>query len=468
MTEPTGRGSRQAWQRWLRAEEPTGPMPIVERLRGTPFSDPRRMDAPEDRQAREAIEFGLRLGELLFRSGAGTRDVEASLIAVTAALGLRYVEVDITVQSMLLQYAPPDRAPLTLVRVARSQSRDHARLAAAHRLVEDLVAGRCPRQDAERRLREVETSRKPWSRWVVSLAYGVLAAAVCALVGGGLRAIALAFVVSVGIDRLGRVLARRGLRPFFVTFVGAATASVVAVLAVQVSLLGPGGAGAVISGGIVVLLPGRLLVSAVEDAISGFSVTASGRVLEVLLTGGAIISGVAIGLGLARRLNLVLDVDVGATSVGDVTRGLAAAAVASLATAVAYRSRKRFLLPAVGIGVLGYAVFGTLRVAALAGPTASTAAAAVVIGLAARLVAGRMHAPALVLSVPALSSLLPGLAIFRAMSLLAEQAQTGVGPLFIAMTTALAIGAGVALGDFLAAPADRRWARARRVAVGPV
>lgn len=462
MTEPSGRASRQAWQRWLRSEEATGPMPIVERLKGTPFRDPRRMDAPEeDRQAREAVEFGLRLGELLFRSGAGTRDVEASLIAVTAALGLTHVEVDITVQSMTLQHAPPDRPPLTLVRVARSQSRDHARLAAAYRLVEDLVAGRCPRQQAAQRLGEIEGAAKPWPRWVVSLAYGVLAASVCVLVGGGARATALAFGASVAVDRLGRVLARRGLQPFFVTFVGAAIASTASVLAVQWGAIEALDAGAVISGGIVVLLPGRLLVAAVEDAISGFLVTASGRVLEVLLVAGAIISGVALGLGLARRLDLVLDVDVSGTSAGDVGRGLVAAAVASLATAVAYRSRRRFVLPAVAIGVLGWSVFGLLRATQLAGPTAATAAAAVAIGLLARVVAGRLHAPALVLSVPALSSLLPGLAIFSAMSVLAQQAQRGIGPLFFAMTTALAIGAGVALGDFLAAPADRRWQRLR-------
>ncbi|GAB3600510.1 threonine/serine exporter family protein [Angustibacter peucedani] len=459
MTEPSARGS---WQRWLRAEEPTGPMPIVERLRGTPFREPSRMEAPQDRQAREAVEFGLRLGELLFRSGAGTRDVEASLIAVTTALGLTHVEVDITVQSMLLQHAPPDRAPLTLVRVARAQSRDHARLAAAHRLVEDLVEGRCPRQEAAQRLREIETSPKPWPRWVVSLAYGVLAAAVCVLVGGSPRATGLAFVASVAVDRLGRVLARRGLQPFFVTFAGATIASVVSVLAVEWSLIDAPDAGAVISGGIVVLLPGRMLVQAVEDAISGFAVTASGRVLEVLLTAAAIISGVAIGLGLARRLDLVLDVDAGVTTAGDVGRGLAAAAVASLATAVAYRSRRRYVLPAVAVGVLGYLVFGLLRATEIAGATAATAAAAAVIGVVARAVAGRVHAPALVLSVPALSSLLPGLAIFRAMSVLAEDAQRGIGPLFIAVTTALALGAGVALGDFVAAPADRRWQRLRR------
>src|SRR5690242_1554601 len=97
MTEPSAgetptsaspHGTRQAWQRWLKSEQPTGPMPLVDRLRGTPFRDPQRMSTPEEQQALAAVDFALALGELLLRSGASTRDVEASLIAVTTAMGL--------------------------------------------------------------------------------------------------------------------------------------------------------------------------------------------------------------------------------------------------------------------------------------------------------------------------------------------------------------------------------------------
>ena len=68
------------------------------------------------------------------------------------------------------------------------------------------------------------------------------------------------------------------------------------------------------------------------------------------------------------------------------------------------------------------------------------------------------RAPGLVLSVPALSALLPGLAIFQAMSLLAGGDPQGIAALFGAMATALAIGTGVAFGDLVGAPADR-WVR---------
>jgi uncharacterized membrane protein YjjP (DUF1212 family) len=456
-----GRSGRPPWQRLMRAEEPTGPMPLVDRLRSTPFRDPRRMQAPQDRQAREAVDFALRLGELLIRSGAGTRDVEATLIAATAALGLTHVEVDITVQSVLVQYAPPDRPPMTLTRVARGESRDFSRLVEAHRLVDAMVGGRMARADALARLEVIEKAPKPWPRWVVGGGWGLLAAAVTALVGGGPSAVLLAFVTSFAVDRLGRVLGRGGLSPFFVTFVGAAVASTVTVTAVEVGLIAARDAAAVVAGGIVVLLPGRLLVAAVEDAISGFAVTAAGRLLQVLLTAAGIIAGVGLGLGLARRLGLELQVDALGTSAGDVTRGVVAAGVAALASAVANRDRWPHALAAAGIGVAGFGVYGLLRAGQVSGATVATACAAVAVGVLARVVGQRMCAPSLVLAVPALSALLPGLTIFRGMSQVAQGSQAGIATLLAAMTTALAIGAGIVLGDFLAAPADRALRRRR-------
>ena len=51
----------------------------------------------------------------------------------------------------------------------------------------------------------------------------------------------------------------------------------------------------IVAGGITVLLPGRTVASAFEDAISGYSVTGAGRMFAVFLTTAGIILGVATG-----------------------------------------------------------------------------------------------------------------------------------------------------------------------------
>src|SRR5688500_2176887 len=130
-----------------RGEEITETIPIVDSLRHTPYRNPRVMQAAaEDREARASLDLALRVGELMLRCGADAPQVESSGIAVAAAAGLDNLEVDITLQSLLVQCTTPNRMPITMLRVVRSSSRDFARLTAVHEFVENLVAGSYDRE----------------------------------------------------------------------------------------------------------------------------------------------------------------------------------------------------------------------------------------------------------------------------------------------------------------------------------
>ncbi len=111
-------------------------------------------------------------------------------------------------------------------------------------------------------------------------------------------------------------------------------------------------------------------------------------------------------------------------------------------------------LVAVGlVGALGQAVLLGVDSAGL-GRTWGSAAAAVTIGAVCYLVAGRFRVPPLVVVVPAIVPLLPGLDIYRGLALLAE-GEDGVLQLASAAGTALALAAGVILGQYLAQPLKR-------------
>ena len=99
---------------------PTAPMSIVDRLAGSPYANPMIQVGGVDASARKTIDFALHLAESMFRYGAGALEVETSIIAVTAALGLKNIEVDITNQSVGINYAPKDQTPIALLRVVRS------------------------------------------------------------------------------------------------------------------------------------------------------------------------------------------------------------------------------------------------------------------------------------------------------------------------------------------------------------
>jgi uncharacterized membrane protein YjjB (DUF3815 family) len=100
------------------------------------------------------------------------------------------------------------------------------------------------------------------------------------------------------------------------------------------------------------------------------------------------------------------------------------------------------------------------------GRTWGSAAAAVAIGAVSYLVARRFGVPPLVVVVPAIVPLLPGLDIYRGLALLAE-GEDGVLQLASALATALALAAGVILGQYLAQPLRHEAHRLEARLTGP-
>ena len=60
--------------------------------------------------------------------------------------------------------------------------------------------------------------------------------------------------------------------------------------------------------GITVLLSGFALVGTVQDAIGGYHVTAAGRAAEIALLSAGLLTGVVLGLKVAARAGVTMDV----------------------------------------------------------------------------------------------------------------------------------------------------------------
>jgi uncharacterized membrane protein YjjP (DUF1212 family) len=447
---------------------PTAPLSIVDRLAGSPYANPTIQVGGVDTSARKTLDFALHLAETMFRYGAGALEVETSIIAVTAALGLKNIEVDITNQSVGINYAPKDQTPIALLRVVRSWTNNYAGLAKVHQLVTDIVAGGVGRDEAIRRLNEAITSPKPFPRWMVTVAFGIFAAAFVGVLGGGPVSSAIAFVANIAISLLARQLGRWRVPDFFIT---ASCSFVVTQLALLLWQFGLTTSPAiVVVGGILLLLPTGRLVSSVQDAINGFPVTAAGRFLSTLLTFGAIVAGIAVAFVVGELTGMQrIDVTQTFPPAYDLWVLVILVAVAVMAIGITEQTTWQLLLPTAAVGVAGYFVLlggGLLGI----GDRFSPALAAVVIGLLARVVALRLGAPQLVVAVPAALILLPGLTIFRSMYVLTiEEAEIllGAGGMLSAGAIVLGTAGGIVLGDTLARPLTRSLAsnerrRARR------
>ena len=454
--------ARRMLRRLVQGEAPpTQAMSLVERLAGSPYANPVRF-AGTDASARKTLDFALSLAETMFRFGAGALEVETAMIAVTTAFDLDTIEVDITNQSVLLNYSPKDQTPITVMRVVRSWTNNYAGLALVHQLVTDIADGGVSRAEAANRLEEINQRPKPFPRWAVTVSTGVFAAAIVAFIGGGPLASLLGFASTILVSLLQRLFGRLRIPDFFTT---AASGFVVTALAMAIWALGEAGTlnlqiapGLVVAGGILLLLPTGRLVSAVQDAINGFPVTASGRFLSAFLTFGAIVAGIAVALVFGAQLGIpALDVtSVSGSQYGFVTT-LVLLAVALGTISITEQTPMRMILPTVAVGLVGYLAMLLSELAGM-GPRLTPAIAAVIIGVLARVVALRLGAPQLIVAVPAILFLFPGLSIFRSMYGLTigiEDISGGVVGLFNALTVILAIAGGVVLGDNLARPLTR-------------
>ena len=462
-TDSSSAAARRVLRRLVQGETPpTQAMSIVERLAGSPYANPRVRSGGPDASARKTLDLALGMAETMFRYGAGALEVETAMIAVTAAYGLESIEVDITNQSVLLNYSPKDQTPITVMRVVRSWTNNYAGLALVHRLVTDIVDGNVTRAEASQQLNAIVHKPKPFPRWAVTASAGLFSAAIVAFIGGGPLGSLVGFVSTILVSLLQRVLGRWRVPDFFTTAASGFLVTAVAMLfwwldATDVADVDMA-PGIVVAGGILLLLPTGRLVSAVQDAINGFPVTAAGRFLSAFLTFGAIVAGIAVALVAGALAGMPrLEVTEVASSQYPFAVTVLALAVALATISITEQSPANLVLPTVLIGAGGFLVSVASEAVGI-GPRLTPAIAAIVIGMASRIVALRMGAPQLVIAVPAILFLFPGLSIFRSMyglSIGLEDISNGVIGLFNALTVILAIAGGVVFGDNLARPLTR-------------
>jgi uncharacterized membrane protein YjjP (DUF1212 family) len=416
------------------------------------------------------LDLAVRIGEVQMSVGAGASDATATILAVANAYGLPHCEVDVIFTSITVTcHRGVDAAPVTSLRVVRSRSLDYTRLAHVERLVGDITRGRIPVREAHIELNKITTAPHPYPRWLATLAYAGMAAAISLLIGGDAGVAAFAAMITAAVDRIGRLLNRRALPFFFQQVIGGALATGAALALVGSGMLGDQRPTMIVAAAITVLLSGLSVVSTVQDAITGYNVTAAGRTIEVSLMTAGLIAGVVLALNVAVRLGLPptgLADQLASSAYRLPLQTLAGAAAAGLFALASYATWRAVLVAAVagGAGAGGYSALLLAGV----GPIASSAVAATVIGFSGGVLSRRLRIPPLVVAVSGMVPLLPGLATYRALYELAvERSITGLPTLMLAASSALALASGVVLGEYLAQPARAGLGRLERRLAGP-
>ncbi|MGK5497140.1 threonine/serine ThrE exporter family protein [Streptomyces sp. URMC 125] len=439
------------WQDRMRTmvRLPMGERPVPERPRRTDEGD-----SETGPSAPRVLDLTLRIGELLLAGGEGAEDVEAAMFGVAHAYGLDRCEPTVTFTLLSITYQPSlVDDPITLSRTVRRRGTDYNRLAAVFRLVVDITDGDVTLEEAYGRLAEIRRNRHPYSKGTLTVASGLLAGAASTLVGGGWLVFLLAAVGAMLGDRLAWLSSRRGL-PEFYHFVAAAVPPAAVGVAVELFADDLGlviRASAVVTGGLFPLIPGRALVAAVHDGLTGFYITASARLLEVVYLVVGIVCGVLLVLYVGSELGAGYISPEGLDLRTRPLVQLGAAMLLALAFCVLLQQERSTVLLATLNGGVAWLVYGAMADVGRVEPVAATAAAAGLVGLFGQLMSRYQFVSALPYVTAAIGPLLPGSAIYFGLIGIAQgHLDQGLANLSRAAALALAIAIGVNLGNELA------------------
>lgn len=413
----------------------------------------------------KSLDLALRVGEMLLANGAGAADVTATMSSITHHLGLRQAIVDVTFTMLTIAHqGGPDEAPIALRRNVTQREIDYADLTAVDHLVADLLSDRITRDEAAQQVLQLASSGHPTPRWAVTVSWGVVGAGVALLLGGDWIVLLVAALAGGAIEVLQRRLARFRLPFFYSQVAGGLLATLLAVaLAVTDVPVDPS---LVVTASIVMLLAGLGFMGAIQDALTGFYLTAQARILEVMIATIGIIVGVSFGLAVGDSLGVDLGLEPGRSGLSHLPGVIAGCAITAGGFAFSAYAPRRILLPIALIAGVGGALYYTLTDRGV-GPAAASGIAAVVIGFVSYGVAGRGRVPPLVIVVSCIVPLLPGLSIYRGLSLLAAENYVGIIAMITAVAVAISLAAGVILGEYVAQPLGREARRLEQRLAGP-
>ncbi|MEU6128724.1 threonine/serine exporter family protein [Saccharopolyspora sp. NPDC047091] len=434
---------------------------------------------PEESTVHLVMDLGLRIGEVQMASGAGASDVTATIIGVVSAYGLPHCEVDVIYTSITVScYRGTEEVPITSLRVVRNRSIDYTRLADVEDLVRKITAGEMSASDAYSELDKITSAPHPFPRWVATLAWAGMAASLSVLLGGGDPMLPLvAAVVTALVDRIGRYLNKRALPFFFQQAVGGAVATSIALACSRFGVLDT--AALAVAASIIVLLSGMTVVGSMQDAITGYNVTAAGRIAELALMSAGLIAGVVLSLYVGVQIfaefggstdDLLRNVGAAQVSSGVLlipVQALAGASTSACFALASYAPPRPLIIAALG-GAVAAGVSGALTNVGGLNTVLAGAIATTIVGFTGGLVARRLRIPALVIAVSGVAPLLPGLATYRGLYQIAVVSDpAGMSTLMLAAATGLALGAGVVLGEYLAQPVRTRLGGLERKLAGP-
>lgn len=416
----------------------------------------------DDALAVRILDLAVRIGETMLVTGATASDVTLTIVRVGRTYGLDPVHVDVTYNSITAAYhrsgAP---RPITILRVVRGAVPDHEKLQRLQALVTEVRSG-LDLDTAVARFRDIRRAPFAYRPLIVIGAQALLAVGVAVMFGVSWLAIALAFFAAALAALTQHLLTKASVPFFFSQITGAFVLTLVAALSPLLEMTGWDAAqgvrpSVIVASGVVLMLAGLTVVGAAQDAIDGFALTATGRILELTIQTLGVVVGILAGLETARVLGLGVDPPDDVLPFGPIPLQFFGAALIAVAVAVYNGAGARIIVVSALLSLvawLGYLVASStgLDVAAASGIGAFMGS---FVGI---VLAYRLHVPSVAITTAAILPMVPGAAVFRGLLSIVESGGSaelllqGFSTLAVAATVGISLAVGASLGIYIGQP----------------
>lgn len=257
-----------------------------------PISEPHAQEQCED------IELLCLAARLVLESGGETYRVEETVRRMADGLGLTGVNVVAFPTSLFVA----DGKNAQVCRVNR-RSTNMKRLAYANDVSRRVASRDMDATQARAALEEIARMPTP-PQWLLILMYGLTSASFSLLFGGGLGSFTAAFFIGMAVQLTQPLFANIQMGTLFANFVGG---FITAFGAHALHRLIPyGDINSAIVGGIMPLLTGLLMTTAMRDTMYGDLVSGVARVVEALLLCTTVALGVYVALKLLALLGGIM------------------------------------------------------------------------------------------------------------------------------------------------------------------
>ena len=389
----------------------------------------------------EMADFLAELGCALHAYGTPTPRIEEAITEVARAHGLR-AQFLVTPTSVQASFGSGHGQVHYLERVDAGEV-DLQKLTRLHRLLQTAHRGEIDPRAARAEIKEIRNAPPGYPRPVLALGFAIASAAAARVFSGGPAEIGVSGVAGL---LVGLILIWGGRIPrlsrLIVSLASFGAAVAIGLMDNEIGVVRP----ICIVASLIVLLPGMMLTSAMQELALGHLVSGTARTTAAILTLMQMGLGAALGTRMIDALSDALPTTTPAP-LHDWTLPVAIVFVA-LSCTVLYLGRLRDFLTVLPMSFIAYlsSRYGQMWL----GPEVGAAIGALLLGVSANAVSRWFDQPTAIAIIPALLLLVPGTVGFRSLqSLMANDVNAGIAVGFSTFMIAIAIVSGLLVANML-------------------